>query len=98
MWYKIQNQEVELSILAKPNAKRTAFLSVSEQGLHIALHAKPQEDEANKELISYLAKLFRLPKSQIILKRGEHSRHKQVMVPLTVTVQRFLDDPMQFVS
>ena len=58
MWCKIKNDQVELYILAKPNAKRTMLLKISEQELHIALHAKPQDDEANKELISYLFFLF----------------------------------------
>lgn len=93
MWFKIVNQQVELKIFVKPNAKRTAFLKVDDQALHISLHAKPHEGEANKELISFLAKLFRIPKSQIMLQRGESSRRKIMMVPLSVNVQKFIDNP-----
>lgn len=92
MWFKIQSQHVELRIFAKPNAKKTALVAVDERELHIQLHAKPQEGEANKVLIEYLAKLLRLPKKQIILQRGEASRHKLVVVPLTDTVRAFLDN------
>lgn len=98
MWFKIQNQQVALYILAKPNAKKSMLLKVNEQGLHISLHAKPHQGEANKELISYLSQLFHLPKTEIILKRGEGSRHKQILVPLTDTIQRFLKDPAQFIN
>lgn len=91
MWFKIQNQQVRISILAKPNAKKTAFLGISEQGLIISLHAKPHQGEANKELIVYLAKLFHLPKSQIILQKGEKSRNKQVIMPLTDNVQKLIN-------
>ena len=94
MWFKIIKQHVALQIFAKPNAKRTTLLKISDQGLNIALHAKPHEGEANKELISYLAKLFNLPKSNIILDRGENSRHKIVIVPLTIKVQEFIDLPI----
>lgn len=97
-WYKIKNQQVELCIFAKPNAKKTAIVGINEQGLNIALHAKPQEGEANKELITYLAKLFQLPKKQIILHRGEGSRHKQITVPLTAIIQQLLDEPEQFIA
>jgi uncharacterized protein (TIGR00251 family) len=91
MWFKIQEKKVTLLIYAKPNAKRTALLKVTdEEGLHIALHAKPHDGEANKELISYLAKLFDLPKSHIILERGETARRKVVMIPFTEKVQAFL--------
>ena len=91
MWYKIQDKQVRINILAKPNAKKTAFLGTSEQGLLIALHAKPHQGAANKELIAYLSKLFGLSKTQIILQKGEESRHKQVVVPLTDAVQGFIE-------
>ncbi len=92
MWFKIEDQHVVLRIFAKPNAKRTALLKVNDDALHIALHATPHEGEANKVLISYLAKLFRIPKSHIILQRGVSSRYKEIVVPLTEKIQQFLDD------
>lgn len=98
MWFKIQNQHVKLNILARPNAKKTILTGISDQGLHIAIHAKPHHGEANKELISYLARLFKLPKSQVVLQRGEGSRHKQVIVPLTTIVMQLVDDPAKFIS
>lgn len=91
MWFKIIKQQVVLQVFAKPNAKQTALLKVDDEGLHIALHAKPQKGEANKELIAYLAKLFDLPKSSITLKRGENSRYKVVIVPLTKKIQEFIE-------
>lgn len=90
MWFKIDNNHVKITIIAKPNAKRTAFLRIDEQGMHVALHAKPQDGAANKELIAYLAKLLRVPKSEVILKQGEHGRKKQIVIPLTDSVQQFL--------
>lgn len=90
MWYKIQDQQVILNIFAKPKASKTAIVKVSEDELHIALHAKPHEGEANQELISYLAKLLKLPKTKVVLHKGESSRHKRVLVPLTETVQHFI--------
>lgn len=91
MWFKIEGQQVKISIIAKPNAKKTAFLGISEQGLIISLHEKPDQGAANKELITFLAKQFRVPKNQIILHRGERSRYKKVIVPLTENVQKWLN-------
>lgn len=91
MWFKIQDRQVKINILAKPNAKKTAFLGIKEQGMIISLHAKPYQGEANKELVSYLAKLFHLPKTQIILLKGEGSRYKQITIPLTDAVQKIID-------
>lgn len=91
MWFKIKNQQVEIRIFAKPNAKKTALVKINEKGLNIALHAKPHESEANKELISFLAKFFQLPKNSVILQRGTNSRYKMVELPLTIEVRQFFN-------
>lgn len=90
MWFKIKSQVVELQIFFKPNAKRTRVININELGLNIALHAKPHEGEANKELISYLAEFFNVPKSQVIILRGQTSKNKTVSVPLNERVQEFI--------
>jgi uncharacterized protein len=70
-------------------------LGVGEQGLLISLHAKPHQGAANQELIAYLAELFHLPKTKAILQKGELSRYKQVMIPLTDTVQKVINQITQ---
>ena len=91
MWFNIQNQEVKMQIFAKPNAKKTAFLGVSEKGLLISIHAKPHKGAANQAIVVFLAELLQLPKTQVILLKGENNRHKQVLVPLTANVQKFIN-------
>ena len=90
MWYKIDGQQVELRIFAKPNARCSEITGVSEHGLCVALHARPQDGEANAELIALLARQFKIPKTKVVLRRGEGSRHKVVVLPLTAAVQAFL--------
>jgi uncharacterized protein (TIGR00251 family) len=83
-WFKVKNLQVELSIFVKPNAKRTALLEINnEQGVIIALHAKPKDGEANRELINFLSEWLAFPKSAAVLTSGEHSRHKKILVPLS---------------
>lgn len=98
MWFSIHKTQVELRVFAKPKARQTSLLEVNEQGLHIALHANPHQGEANKELITYLTKILKVPKSQIVLKRGGNSRYKTIIVPLTKSVQEFLDNYHQCVK
>ncbi len=98
MWYKLIDQQVSLFILAKPNAKRTAIVAVNDQELVISLHAKAHQGEANKELIGFLSKILQLPKSQVILQRGEKSKHKHVVVPYTGITKILINQPEQFIS
>jgi len=93
MWFKIHDQQVTIQIIAKPNAKKTALVKITEQALHLAIHAKPHQGEANKELLLFISKLFAVPKSSITLKTGERSKYKQVMMPATAGIQKLLHDP-----
>lgn len=70
-----------LHVQVKPNARETKLISKDERGLMIALKAKPQDGEANEELILFLSKLTGIPKSKIKIKRGARSRIKQVEMP-----------------
>jgi uncharacterized protein YggU (UPF0235/DUF167 family) len=90
MWYTILENQVSLHIIAKPNAKKTALVAVTDETLHISLQAKPHQGKANQALIAYLAELLNLPKSQIKLQKGDTHRYKKVLVPLTEGVRAFL--------
>ncbi len=99
MWYVVKGQQVELKVFVKLNAQRTAWVDVNPlQGVVIALHAKPHAGEANRELIRFLAESLSLPKSQVILCRGEKSRCKKVSVPIQAAVQLLITDPQQFLQ
>lgn len=89
--FKIIKNQVELHLVVKPNAQKNEIRAFDEKGLSITLRAKPHNGEANKELIAYLAKVFKTPKSQIVFKKGEESRYKTILIPLTQEIQNYLD-------
>jgi len=85
-------KQIDLKIYVKPNAKQSALVAVKDQVLHIALHAKPQEGEANAELIRFLSELLQIPKTQLILQRGQKSRYKTVRVTHNEIVKKLLSE------
>ena len=64
-----------LSILAKPNAKKTEILSWDDnkQALRIAIKAPPEDNKANRELLKFLKKTL---KKRVELLQGTKSRQK----------------------
>lgn len=82
---------VKIKVYAKPNAKQSKLIKISKGEWHIALQAKPQEGEANKELIRFLSTLLRVPKTQIILEKGVASRYKLVSLPENTKVKALLE-------
>lgn len=91
MWFNIQEQQVIITVFARPNARKTGIMKIDREALCISIHGKPHQGTANRILIDFLARLFHLPKTQIILRKGERSRYKQVIVPLTSHVQNFIN-------
>lgn len=90
-WYTIKNDHILIQIFAKPNARASQVVCIDERGLHITLKAKPTEGAANKELIRYLAELFKVPKNNIELVRGLHHRQKQILLPYSTLILQKLE-------
>jgi hypothetical protein len=71
---------VTLAVRAQPGAKKTAVLGIYGEGadsqLKIAVQAPPIEGRANEALIAFLAGLFSLSRTKVVLLSGELSRSK----------------------
>ncbi|MGL6029546.1 MAG: DUF167 domain-containing protein [Legionella sp.] len=91
MWFKKEKNQLITHIYVKPKAKKSALIGVINDELHIAVHAKPMDGEANKELLTFIATFFKLPRSQISIIRGSNSRHKTLQIPINQTVEQFIE-------
>ena len=89
MFYTINDNSVTLRIKAQPAASKNAFCEVyGEDAIKIRIKAPAVEGAANKELVKFLSKSFKIPKSDILFRSGQHSKVKIVEFPLT---ERFLE-------
>ena len=83
-----KNQTIEFFIHLSPCAKSNQILGISYENdndtttgiLKIAIAAPPRENQANLELIQFLSKLFKIPKSSIYIKQGLKSRRKLISI------------------
>ena len=84
MFYEIRDDKVSLRIKAQPNASKNEFCEVyGEDAIKIRIKAPAVEGAANKELIKFLSKSFKVSKSDILFKTGQNSKIKIVEFPLT---------------
>jgi len=72
---------IRLRILLQPKASKDAFVGLHDDELKVTITAPPVDGAANAHLLKYLSKAFKVPKSSIILEKGELNRHKQIFVP-----------------
>lgn len=72
---------IRLRIFLQPRASRDQIVGLYDSELKIAITAPPVDGAANAHLLKYLSKLFKVPKSSIVLEKGELQRHKQLFIP-----------------
>lgn len=73
---------MKLAVKATPNAKKNGILgwehdTLAGRVLKVKIAAPPVEGKANKAIIAFLAEQFGLPKSKVILLKGETGRIKR---------------------
>jgi uncharacterized protein (TIGR00251 family) len=71
---------VSFSIRVQPRASRSEIAGELEGTLKIRLAAPPVDGEANEELIRLLSKLFKVTRSQIVIRSGQTSRNKLIVI------------------
>jgi len=79
-YYAWDGANLRLNIFLQPGASRNALIGVHNQAVKVSLTSPPVAGEANKQLIQFLAALFKVKKSSVDILSGEHSRHKHVIV------------------
>ena len=80
MWYRKEGENFILTLHVQPGAKKTEIAGMHGDALKIRLSAPPVEGQANARLIAYLAERFEVPARRVILKQGETSRRKIVLI------------------
>ena len=78
--YEIKNEQIIINIKAQPNSSKNKIAGLYGDALKVNIKAPAVEGAANKELIKFLSKEFKIPKSAIML-RGETSKKKQIILP-----------------
>lgn len=84
MFYEIDDGTVTLRLKAQPAASKNEFCGLyGEEAIKVRIQAPAVEGAANKALVKFLAKSFKVSKSDIVIKSGETSKLKTVTFPLS---------------
>lgn len=79
-WYRYESDVLILKLYIQPGAKRDEVMGPMKDELKIKLATPALEGRANSALIKFLSQLCQVPKSKIVLKSGEKSRHKIIEI------------------
>lgn len=71
---------VILAIRLTPNSSKDEIAGYCDEYVKIKISAPPNENKANKKLVSFLSDCFKLSKSNVELISGDKSRLKRVLL------------------
>lgn len=85
MFYQWQGNDLIIYIKVQPNASKDELCEIvhnetQADQIKIRITATPVNGKANKHLIAYLSKLFKVAKSQISLLSGETGHNKKLII------------------
>jgi uncharacterized protein len=71
---------VRLTLMVTPRSSRTEIVDILGDACKMRVKAPPVEGEANAAIVAFLAKLFGVPKSRVVIDRGAQGRHKALLI------------------
>ena len=84
-----QDPELHLSCKLQPKASKDEFVEVADGRVKIRITAPPVDGKANKHLIKFLAKQFKVPQSNVTIISGETNKLKRIKIvaPQTIPIE-----------
>lgn len=79
-WYQHNSDTLTFNVYIQPGSKRHEIIGLVHDELKIKLAAPAIDGRANSALIKFLSELLKVPKSRILIKSGEKSRHKRIEI------------------
>lgn len=77
--HKETKDGIIIALRISPNASKNEIIK-TEDGIKVKITAQPIDGKANKALIEYLSKQFKIPKSLFEIVKGETSKDKTVLI------------------
>lgn len=79
---KIVDDGIILRLRISPNASKNQFI-FTDGMIKLKITAQPIENKANKAVVEYLSKLFKVPKTKITILKGDTSKEKTLLIKTT---------------
>ncbi len=92
MWYELKEDYVILSLKAVPNSSKNMISGILDESLKVKIKAPAVEGAANKELVKFFSKLFKVAKSDIVFINGATSKRKLIKLPLNEKIENFIKE------
>lgn len=81
VFFHWQDDGLVLRLKVQPRASRNAWGEIIGNRIKLYLTTPPVDGKANQAVITFVANTFSVAKNRVVIRRGETSRDKEVVVP-----------------
>jgi len=92
-WYRWDGEALLLRLRVQPRARANALGEPVGDALRVRVRAPPVDGKANAALVKFLAETFAVPRKQVVLTSGVHSRTKALRIELPQRLPPIIDEP-----
>ncbi len=92
MWYEIKDDHIIINVKAIPNSSKNVIAEVMQEQIKVKIKAPAVEGAANKELIKFFSKEFKISKSDIEFIGGMTSKRKRIKLPFNEKIEQMLKE------
>lgn len=90
MFFQWQGDDLVLSIRVQPRAASDGFAETLGDTIKLRITATPVDGKANKHLIAFIAKTFRVPRANVSIISGQNGRSKRIKIHQPVHVPEII--------
>ena len=80
MFYQWQGDDLVLNIRVQPRAASDGFAETLGDAIKLRITAAPVDGKANKHLIAFIAKTFKVAKANVSIISGVSGRYKRIKI------------------
>ena len=80
MYYTETPEGTVLNVKAQPRSSKAGVDGLFGDAVKVRMRCAPVDGKANKELVDVLSDAFGLPKSSVVIRSGETSKTKRVLL------------------
>lgn len=73
-------EETILDINVSPKSSRSTIIVSEDSSVKVYLQSPPVDGKANKECVALFSKKLKIPKSSILIRKGEKGKKKQLLI------------------
>jgi uncharacterized protein len=77
---QFSGEALRLKLYIQPKASRDDWVGLHGDEIKVAITAPPVDGQANAHLLKFVAKSFKVAKSQVVIEKGELGRHKTLLI------------------